>query len=310
MNTNESAYVRWLRHQGVPLFEAGGTVWRTYHRRVLVPAPCVPIFVQLNANEAREILRRSGAFLLRYCSDPRQDPSNWWYIICDHYDIRDLTHKTRQKINRGRRDCQVRQVDAYWLMENGYECYQAAFQRYNQASPVSRSIWQAAIRATATGPFEHWVVFVGSEIAGFCEVVVESGYATTIAGKYDGRYFKHRPVDFLTHCLAQHYVVERGLILNNGMRSVLHDTNMQDFLLSHGFRKLYCRLEIRYVPLLSLMVNFVYPIRHMVRRLPQSKVMSTLGAALLQEEIKRSCVESRTTASDHSCESSVVRGGA
>lgn len=310
MNANESDYVRWLRHQGVPLFEAGGTVWRTYHRRVLVPAPCAPVFVRLNADEARDILRRSGALLLRHCSDPRQAPSSWWYIICDHYDIRDLTHKTRQKINRGRRDCQVRQVDAHWLMQNGYECYRAAFQRYSQASPVSRSIWQAAIRATAAGPFEHWVVFVGSEIAGFCEVVVESGYATTIAGKYDPRYFKHRPVDFLTHCLAQHYVVERRLILNNGMRSVLHETNMQDFLLSHGFRKLYCRLEIRYMPLLSLMVKLIYPMRHVIRRMSKSTLLSTIRAALLQEEIRRSCVESLTAASDHPREPGVGQGSA
>jgi uncharacterized membrane protein len=289
MKACESPYVAWLRQQGIQLFEGGDIVWRFSHGKALVPAPCAPVFVQLDDRQAKAILKESGAFLVRYCLDPRPDPSNWWYIVCDQYDVTELTHKIRQKINRGKRDCHVRQVAPSWLVHNGYECYRAAFQRYGRAKPLPKSRWQESIRAKQTGPFEFWAVFFGNELAGFCQVVVEPGYATTIVGKYDPQYFKHRPVDFLTHCLAEHYVVGRGLTLNNGMRSVLHDTNMQDFLLTHGFRKQYCRLELVYAPVLSAVVNMTYPARHIIKRMSHVPVVNALSALLVQEESRRAC---------------------
>ena len=73
--------------------------------------------------------------------------------------------------------------------------------------------------------------------------------------------------------LLTSYVVERALPINNGERTVLHDSNMQDFLLKFGFRRHYCRLNIIYSSPLHHVVNLVYPFRSLVQHSPNIRCL-------------------------------------
>jgi len=292
-------YITWLRHQGVRLFEAGGQIWRTY-KGAVVPASTVPSYIELSPKEQRRLLRASGAWFLRYSSSPCDAPTEWWYVVCDRYDPAALSSKTRNKINRGLRAGRVTLIEPEWLAQHGYSCYLAAHGRYGGASPVSEDAWRRDVLASVGGPFEYWGVFIGQSLAGYCKCVLEANNVATTVGKYDPAYFKDRPVNALVGRLIEHYVGSQKRSMSNGHRAILHDTGMQEFLMDHGFRRQFCRLNIAYRRLLGIAVRVAYPLRGALVKGEGNPLGRRLGALVTQEGWRRSFQESasRPSAAD------------
>ena len=94
----------------------------------------------------------------------------------------------------------------------------------------------------------------------------------------------------MTDELLSTYVARQGLPVSNGTRSVLHDTNMHEFLLKFGFRRQYCRLNVVYTPLLYGLVSLAYPFRVPLLRLPRFPLLHNLKALLEQESYRRGCL--------------------
>ncbi len=67
-------------------------------RGILVPVPTAPVYVKLNDEEAKALLKKSGAYLLFYASDPCVQETEWWYVICDRFNLKELSSNTRSKI--------------------------------------------------------------------------------------------------------------------------------------------------------------------------------------------------------------------
>ncbi len=288
----DAKYIAWLKSRGVKLFDAAGHPWMLYHR-ALVPATTAPIFLEPTQIEAKHLLQASGAALVRYSSNPCEEATEWWYIICDHYEPETFSKKTRQHINRGRRECRADIVDTEWLASHGYPCYRSAHSRYSGASPVAEADWRKEVLECIGGPVEFWGVFVGDDLAGYCKCVVEGSNVTTTSGKYDPAYFKHKPVNELVSVKGEHYVKDRGMTLSSGNRNIFHDTNNQDFLLHHGFRRRFCRLNIVYRAGLETVVRLTFPARRLLHRLPfESRTLLRLNALLAQEEIRRAAAAS------------------
>ena len=84
------SYVAWLKKENSPLFEAGGTWWRPYHK-ALVQASAKPEPVEIGALEAREVLRRSETLFLRYFTRTFKEPTDFWYVACDEYNFDKLS---------------------------------------------------------------------------------------------------------------------------------------------------------------------------------------------------------------------------
>jgi hypothetical protein len=284
----DSSYVEWLKKQGIPLFKGGGIYWRLY-KGALVPAPVTPCFVKLSYDESKELLRKSGAYLLRYSSDPCEQNTQWWYIVCDSYDLKNLTSKMRNQIKRGNKLCTIKQIDVEWLANHGYECYFSAFSRYKNARPVSMKEFRNNILATAEGPFEYWGVFVDSRLVGYCQCIIECDQVATNVIKFDPAFLKYYSSYAFIDAICNHYVVDRNISISNGTRSILHDTNMQDFLLKFGFKKQFCRLNVMYRPSLKFAIQILFQMRKFLDLLPDHGLMHKLKALLYQEELRRAC---------------------
>lgn len=285
---NNSNYVEWLKKQGVPLFEGGGIYWRLY-QGVLVPAPATPCFIEIDSKEARALIKESGALFLRYESEPCEKETEWWIITCDSYNPEKLSSKIRNMIKRGNRNCSVQPIEAVWLAEHGYECYFAAFSRYKNARPVAKNIFQDSLFKTLDGPFEYWGVFVQDHLSGYCQCVIESNEVSTNIIKHHPEYLKYYTSYALISSLVNHYVAKNAMILSNSARSILHDTNMQDFLLKLGFRKQFCHLNIVYKTWLKILVQGLYPMHRLMKKLPVTNHIYKLQALLFQEELRRAC---------------------
>jgi len=262
--------------------------WKV-RRRVLVPGTQYPCFVELTSDDTKALLKDSGAWFVRYDSAPCEEPTEWWYIVCDRFNPKELSSNTRSKINRGNRRCSVKRIGIKWLANHGYECYFAAHSRYIYETPVSQPEFLNNISEMADGPFENWGVFVEDHLVGYCECIVEGNHVTTNVFKYNPAFLKHYSSYALINAILNYYVVDRTMIINNGTRSIAHDTNMQDFLLKFGFRKQFCRLNIIYQPWLGFVVQSLFPLRKLISLLPKYKCVHNIQSLFFQEELRRKC---------------------
>lgn len=230
---------------------------------------------------------------MRYSSAPCERETSWWFIVCDHYDPASINAKTRQNIRRGRRECTVEQLDAEWLAHNGYQCYTSAFSRYSGIKPVNGTYFREMVLRTISGPFSYWGVFHGMQLSGFCQCITDGKQVSMNVTKYDPEYLRHRSAYALIDKLIQSYVLDHGMILSNGNRSIAHNTNYQDVLLGLGFQKQFCKLNITYNPLLKFGVEALYPLHPLLSKLPYMRYVPKLKALLLQEQIRRESVAAR-----------------
>jgi hypothetical protein len=79
------------------------------------------------------------------------------------------------------------------------------------------------------------------------------------------------------------------MVMSNGTRSVSHDTQMQDFLLHFGYRRLYARLHVVYQPWLRVAVNTLYRFRHLLQRCPDVAGFHAIKSVIYQEALHRRC---------------------
>ncbi|MDA8173767.1 MAG: hypothetical protein M0018_04145 [Nitrospiraceae bacterium] len=282
-----SKYISWLEKNGTTLFRGAGTSWVIYNG-ALIPALPFPGYYHVDSGEVLSLLKASRAWLIRYSSTPCNYETSWWYIVCDHYDPKRITAKTRQNIRRGRRECTVDEVEAKWLADNGYPCYLAAFERYQNQKPIPENDFRKKIIDTCGGPFSYWGVFHEGHLAGYCQCIVDGKNATTNVTKYHPAFLRHRSAFALIDHLIQTYVVRNGMTLSNGNRSIAHNTNYQEVLISLGFRKQFCQLNIFYERWLQLGIKAMYPLRHVLEKLPDRHVLHKIMSLMRQEEIQRS----------------------
>jgi hypothetical protein len=283
-----TAYITWLEKRGVPVFKVGDTYWEIY-KKALIPATVGPGFANISTAEAESLLQESGALLLRYSSDPSGAETDWWYVICDRYDPKSLSKRTRQRIGRGLSECQVRRLEPEWLAQHGYECYTAAFGRYKHSVPANVASFRRGVLSALDGPVEFWGIFRDEKLAGYGQCIVDGNSVGTSVIKLDPAYLDYCTSFALISQMVEHYVGERGMVISNGNRSVAHDTNFQDFLLRLGFRRQFCRLNVIYRPWLKLAVRSVFPLRRGLEHLGNNAYLRNLRALLCQEELKRLC---------------------
>jgi hypothetical protein len=281
------AYVNWLKEKNMPVYEMGGKYWRSYHK-ALVPASLKPEPIVISEEQGQELLKRSGALLLRYFTCTLKYPTTFWYSACSDYNINNLSQKVRGRIRRGYKSCRVERIDPLWLADNGYACYSSAFSRYRNAEPDSKERFDAICRAAVGGPFEFWGVFVGDTLAGFEKFAVGPDYAASLVLKLDPNYIQESIGPALMDTILSTYVTEQRKTMYNGFRSVIHETNTHDFLLTLGFSRVYCDLKIIYRPAVKACVDLLYNHRALLSRLPESSIKSKILGLLSQEEIRRS----------------------
>ncbi len=283
-------YILWQKQHDLPLFSAGGTWWRRY-RDILIPASGKPEPSHIENRVAQELLRESRTYLLRYFTQSSDTPTEFWHVLCDDYDFEKLPGKMRTKIRRAYKDCTVKEIHASWLMENGYDCYLAAFSRYKGGKPASKEIFQKECSRAIGGPFGFWGAFVGETLVGFAKCITGTDYVTMVVFKIHPAYSSSRPAYALQDTVLQAYVTKAGKPVNNGFRALAHDTNMQDFVLQFGFRRVYTDLRVVYRPPLRSIIHMLYPFSSMVSRLPASRPIEYLNTLLRQEQIQRSCLQ-------------------
>lgn len=253
----------------------GGKVYRRYKgvARPLGPA-CTDY--SLSPTDAHRVMQRLGTMAIQWTDGFHDLPNTSWYaVICrTPIDLEALPSKKRREINKGLKNCDVRRIDSEYLSRHGWEAYAKAYERYRGGDAVPA--WDEATfrqRILDTKDFadiiHYWAAFCEDQIVAFIIVdVYDHVEAAYVMGKLHPAYARLFPMYALIYRMNEYYLrEERFEYVNDGWRSIVHDTNVQDFLEDKfKFHKAYTNLSLMYRPVVSAFVRLTYPFRPVLSR--------------------------------------------
>ncbi len=258
-----------------------------YYQGVLLPKTPPHQEITLSKKEERALLKKSKAPLLRYTTEWDRDFGAFWYVIKDTKEGLDTyKSKIRNQIKKGLKYNRVIPVDKRVIIQSGYEIYLEAFKRYNTLqSPMNQQSFCLAIEQSED---EFWAVYYQDKLIAYSQnrIEGESIHYSTI--KLHPEYLKYYPSYALFYEMNSYYLNEKNVLyVNDGARSIVHETNIQNFLIEKfKFRRCYVKLHIVYRWDIGLGVKLLFPFRHFIQKV-NLKFFQKIAVLLYQEEIKR-----------------------
>jgi hypothetical protein len=264
--------------RGEPAAILSGRVYKLYSNMV-VPFGPAELDYTLSPRESAGALKQLGGILVRTTNGFAAPPagSDWYAVVCRSFtDVADLrSSNTRSKLRRGLRNCEARRMTPDEFARLAYDVFLKARERYGDTStPPTREHFDAHVRGMADFDdiVEYWGVFCDGELAG-CTINYVFGTTEVLysAVKLDPAYLRRYSSYALFHRMNEHYLGERGFAYaNNGFRSILHETQVQDFLEQNfGFEKLSTRLETTYRWPVGALVRGTFPLRRVTSRVDE-----------------------------------------
>jgi hypothetical protein len=253
-----------------------GAIFKLYGRMVVPFGPADADYT-LAPEEVSRALRSLGGAVLRTTNGFQSDrtASEWYAVICRTFTPIEKvsSSNTRSKLRRGLRNCEVRTVSCEELARAGYEVYRRAFDRYGGADvPVAPSVFEAHLMATEgfDDIVDHWGVFCDGRLAGYASNYVfgdtEATYSTL---KFHPDHLRKYSSYVLFHRMNEYYLREgRVGYVNDGFRSILHGTELQDFLQRNfSFERAHTGIEAFYRLPYRVFVRMTFPFRKLIGKL-------------------------------------------
>jgi hypothetical protein len=249
-------------------------LWREYQRMIVPLGPAI-LDYSISEDEASFLLSKfPKALLVRWTDGFKVIDSNtqglflktkngskegWYAVICNEFkDIEELSAKNRSEIRRGLKNCEVKKVDADYIAKNGFNVFISAFERYKGVRKPSITERGYKERILKMRDFEdiihYWGVFHKGNLIAYSENLIfdniEVAYSTI---KFHPDFLKLYPSYALIYEMNKYYLKENKFhYVNDGFRNILHQTNIQKFLIDKfNFKKVYTNLYVFYRPYLS-----------------------------------------------------------
>lgn len=278
---------------GYDFFLDEALLWRD-NQGGLLPLSPPQKFLSFGGFHAAQLLRIKRKHFIRWESDfdcAVEFP--WWHVIKDVPESLDvLPKKTRYMIRKAEAAYEAIPVEVDVILEHGYQVYVDAYKRYETYEPMySEEEFTRAVSQLPDGT-EWWAVFdrQSGRIVAFSENYVEGETCFYVSMWFDPDAMSKFVGYLLFHKMEIYYLYERRFrYVSDGARSLSHDTNIHDFLISKfNFRRAYAKLNVVYSPWLGVLVAAAYPFR---RVLDKSSLAVARKASILlkQESIRREC---------------------
>ena len=263
--------------------------WRKYNGALI---PTSPPHIDVDLTGIKEMIRKEKVYFARWTSHFDQDQqSQFWYVIQDKpLEMDDYKSKIRNQIRRSLKKCVVKKVDKKEIIQFGYDSYFSAFKNYNTyLTPLSKKNFINSISNLGI-EWEFWGIYnLEGLMIGYSQNKIMKDYCDYSIMKFHPDYLKSRPSEALIYTMNQYYLNDRKFrYVNDGTRSISHDTNIQSFLIQKfKFRKAYCRLHIIYSKRVKLLISVIYPFRSLIRYFSTGFFLK-LNILIKQEKIRRS----------------------
>ncbi|MGM0906946.1 MAG: GNAT family N-acetyltransferase [Pseudomonadota bacterium] len=249
-----------------------------------------------SVSDAKSLLKKTNAFFIRWESSfDSVHETPWWHIIkSDNEHIEELSSNTRSKVRRGLKKYSCYVIERERVISEGYEVYEEAYKRYDTfENRLSREAFKEAIVSLPRQTEFFGVIEKESDkLVAFSENYVDNGACFYLTIWFSPEHLRKYSSYALFHEMNKFYLNERKLnYVSDGARSINHDTNIHDFLISKfGFRKAYAKLNIVYSPFVKLITVLLYPFKNAIKKVPIS-FSKKLSVLLEQERIRRACIK-------------------
>ena len=254
--------------------------WRKYNGALI---PTTPPHIEVDATNIEQKIQEEGSYFARWTSNfDQNEETEFWYVICDEkLEILDYSKNTRNQIRRGLRNCEVMIIDKKTVLKEGFESYNAAFLGYNtNLDPKSEEEFYQEIESLGK-EWEFWGIYYNEKMIGYSQNKIIGDYCDYSTIKFNPDYLSHYPSYALFYTMNKYY-------LNDGARSISHETNIQNFLIQKfKFRKAYCKLNIIYSPKVKFLLSIIYPFKSVLLLLTFGP-FSKINILINQEKIRRS----------------------
>ncbi|MGB2753639.1 MAG: GNAT family N-acetyltransferase [Phycisphaerae bacterium] len=227
-------------------------------RRVLEPLAMPHVVRPVDRAKVRQAMKETNALIARWNDAWDTSPCDWWWMCCDDraYDVEKFSHGPRKATRKALRRVDVRLVENEWIAENGYDVYVASYRRYGMLPPLTRERFaHRALRKNEYAGYETWGAFVGDKLAAFMSCTVLDDTVAVTTGRWDSEYRHAMPNNALAYILTRAYLKRGMAYVTGGVRVLYHDTNVQEYFLHLGYRRVYCPLRAEFSPLVSAMLK-------------------------------------------------------
>lgn len=267
-------------------------IWRKYNN-TLIPNVSAHFVITDSISAIKDLIKKQAVFFARWTSEfDKKESTEFWYVINDvNLNIEDYSRNTRSKIRRGLKKLDLRKITKTEILDNGYSVYKTSFSRYKSFhKPLNKLDFTSHI-SNLDGNREFWGVYLKDTniLVAYSQNKIYDTCCDYDEIRFIPKYLKLYPSYALFYTMNQYYLNKRKFkYVNDGARSVAHNTNIQDFLIEKfKFRKAYCNLHIVYSFGLSISINTLYIFRRLIS-LIKIDFFQKFSVLLDQEHIKRS----------------------
>lgn len=266
-------------------------MWR-YYNHALIPRTPPHQSADVSTLVNNPLWKEKRVLFARWTSDYDLGyETSWWYCIKDEpFDINNINAKKRYEINKGKKNFEVKIINPSEHTEDLYEIFIKAMETYGGTSSYDRN---KILKSFVAGPTQVYfgAFFLGdNRLCGYAILDESSTYIKYVTHKAIPSYESKAVNAAIVNAILEYYTdkLSNGIYICDGERNVYHETSFQSYLEKYfGFRKAYCRLNIKYKSYVKLAVNFLYPFRKIIYKIqPLSKVG---GVLKMHELYKKEC---------------------
>ncbi len=222
--------------------------------------------------------------------------TNWWYVLKDDaYDIQSLKAKRRYEITKGRKNFTVKEICPADHLEALYKVQVAAFSVYpaKYRPTVDKEEFAQTCKGwtgTCLGAFSKTEDGGEGTLCGYAYLTRDRECIYYSVQKTISEYERQGINAALTDGVLTFYkdALLEGAYVCDGERSINHETAFQDYLEKYfGFRKAYCKLNVRYRRGIGLIIALCYPFRGILKKLDKIGFIHLLNGVMKMEELRR-----------------------
>lgn len=224
------------------------------------------------------------------------EETEWWCLVKDSpFDMMSLKSNRRSLITRGLKRVDVKVIvpaDHAEQMANvlikAWKSYDDSYEEGNDRERLTKEFLE--LTEENLGNSEYLGAFLKDtdQLIGYSIYNLFGDWIEYSVVKTDPEYLNTQVNAALVYYGLQRYMRPEIKYILGGWRTLVHDTNYQDYLLKNfGFRKAYCRLHIQYRSWVRAVVFILYPFRDLIKKVSGNKRIYPLWCVLYQEEIHR-----------------------
>ncbi len=225
-----------------------------------------------------------------------EEETEWYCLIKDTpFDMMSLKSNRRSLITRGLKRVDVKIItpaDYAAQMANvlikAWQSYDESYEEKDDRKRLTEEFKELTEKNLGNSEYLGAFLKDTDTMIGYSIYDLHGDWVEYSVVKTDPEYLNTQVNAALAYFGLQRYMRPGVNYILGGWRTMIHETNYQDYLLKNfGYRKAYCQLHITYRPWMKAAVAVLYPLRGMLEKYSKNKWLYYVWCTLKQEEIHR-----------------------